>query len=303
MAFFKDISAVLDRVTQWAADEVQKTTGETDRRKKVDELKELAESFKKNVEIAVGKLNQLIAEFNGMIGRLNEVRVSDVMQNVDALSEFLGKFGYCKPAGVYAQEAEKLPREFPRRSVETMDKYIADVDWTKDDVFANTFLLSPLGMRIKTRSQNLAMQERYNEFQLQIEETCRKLEEQCNTTVRDKEICNMYIENVKFISDYISTWIFPELSLIEAFFQAEEIKSKVLCEKPIDNLRHRFQITAIEGTPYDRHYRFVKNAFMFYVISCKIYNTPVLTNLLNHQTTEEDKARLEKKIHDMWTET
>lgn len=33
------------------------------------------------------KLNQLLAEFNGLIGRLNEVRASDVMQNVDTLLE------------------------------------------------------------------------------------------------------------------------------------------------------------------------------------------------------------------------
>lgn len=56
-----------------------------------------------------------------------------------------------------------------------------------------------------------------------------------------------------------------------------------------------YDINSIKDTRYDRHYQFIKNAFMFYVISCRIYNTPVLTRLLANQATSEDAARLLKE--------
>ncbi len=87
--------------------------------------------------------------------------------------------------------------------------------------------------------------------------------------------------------------ILPELELIEAFFQAEELKNEIICGNPLENLSFTFYIQALENTPYHRHYQFVKNAFAFYVLSCRIYNTPVLTNLLQNRTTENDISQLE----------
>ena len=61
----------------------------------------------------------------------------------------------------------------------------------------------------------------------------------------------------------------------------------------MENLSFTFYIQALENTPYHRHYQFVKNAFAFYVLSCRIYNTSVLTNLLQNRTTENDISQLE----------
>ena len=40
---------------------------------------------------------------------------------------------------------------------------------------------------------------------------------------------------------------------------------------------------------------FIKNAFAFYVIACKIYNTPVLSRLLQHNVTETDRSIVNKE--------
>jgi hypothetical protein len=50
----------------------------------------------------------------------------------------------------------------------------------------------------------------------------------------------------------------------------------------------------LRDTPYQKHYLFVKNVFLFYVLSCKIYNTPVLTRLLNNRITNEDLIAMER---------
>ena len=54
-----------------------------------------------------------------------------------------------------------------------------------------------------------------------------------------------------------------------------------------------YNICTLIGTPYEQHYQFIKNALMFYVISCKIYDTPVLTHLLSHTISIDDKQQIE----------
>lgn len=66
-----------------------------------------------------------------------------------------------------------------------------------------------------------------------------------------------------------------------------------------------YNLNAIVNTTYHKHYQFVKNAFAFYVLSCRIYNTPVLTNLLHSKTTENDVEQLknERKLLDAQTDS
>ena len=157
----------------------------------------------------------------------------------------------------------------------------------------DTFFLSPIGMTLKTRKQNLSMLEQIHALELQTEATLRELRGRENVTEQERKICSLYTDNIRFISTFITDHILPELELIEAFFQAEELKNEIICGNPLENLSFTFYIQALENTPYHRHYQFVKNAFAFYVLSCRIYNTSVLTNLLQNRTTENDISQLE----------
>lgn len=284
-----------DNILDWAADKVQTVTGEKERRQLVQELKDKYEQFKVEIEMKIISLNNIIEEFNEKVRNLNDIRKGVVKNNIQKLSEFLGKFGRVKEVGEYSNETEKQFVDLPEQQFERTENYISEVDWSKDDVFINTFFLSPIGMKMKTRKQNLSMRENIHEFQLEAEEMTNQLKMRTFSVQQDKQICDLYIECVEFISKYIVSIILPELELVEAFFQALKIKDEVLADHNLHDLLFKNEIDILRDTVYERHYMFVKNAFMFYIISCKIYNTPVLTRLLNSQTSSEDINLLENQ--------
>lgn len=289
---------IVNKFINLLAREVQKTTGESDRREKIARLKELALDFKEKVTAAIVRLNEYILVFNESIHKLNRLRNTTLKDNIDKLALFLYKFGSCKDAGAYAQEQDKLPAEFPDQEMYKIEDYIGEVDWSQDDVFFNTFMLSPIGMKIKTRNQNLSLQEHINELIIQTESTITELTTRQYSTLLETQICDLYISNIQIISNVITKKILPEMELVEAFFQAEKIKNEILCDHELNNLTFSYNLRSIINTPYHKHFQFVKNAVAFYVISCKIYNTPVLTNLLCNRTSEADLEQLkgERKV-------
>ena len=283
---------LLNRLFSWAAAEVQKTTGETARRNSVARLKELAQEFREKVSAAIDQLNKKIEEFNHSILNLNKIRSVHLKENNEILCAFLSKFGTCKPMGEYVAESERIPEKFPEQELIKIEDYIGDVDWSSDEVFWDTFLQTPIGMKIKTRKQNLSMQEHMNELVIQTDATVKELESKKFTTELEKDIADLYISNVLFISRIISSKIVPELEMVEAFLQAEKVKDQIICNHELQNVHFSYRVQSLINTPYHRHYQFIKNTFAFYIISCKIYNTPVLTNLLSNRVTEEDQVRI-----------
>lgn len=272
---------------------MQTSTGEKERRELVQTVKELAEEFRQRVSDAIARLNERLDGFNKILVKLNEYRSKYIKTNIEQLYIFLSKYGQCKPYNEYTPEEEKLPAEFPMREMVRIEEYVSEIDWSKDDVFLNTFLLSPLGMKFKTRNQNVSMHERINALKLQIEQTVQEIDMNTFTAGLEIEICNLYLRNVRTISEVITTKIVPEIELVDAFFQAEAIKDAIIVEAQPRELKFHYNVCTLIGTPYERHYQFIKNTFMFYVISCKIYDTPVLTHLLGHTTSIEDKKQIE----------
>lgn len=285
----------MGRFIDWLAKQVQDSTGETERRDLVRQLKEFALKFKANISDALRPLNAAIEHFNQRLKSLNDIRKDKVSGIIENLFTFLEKYGNCKPRKAYAPESEKLPAEFPKRDMEQIDHYIGNVDWSKDDVFLDTFLCTPIGMKIKTRGQNLSMREQLHEFQLQMDETLQEIEGRTFVTKIETDICELYIENVKLITDVITTKILPEIELVDAFFQAQAIKDRILSERFVEDVSFSYPISTLVGTPYETHYQFIKNAFLFYIISCRIYDTPVLTKLLNHSALPQDYQELQKE--------
>lgn len=285
----------MGRFLDWLTDRVQAESGEKERRQLVQELKAAAYTFKGTIEKAISQLNVVIEKFNAAIKNLNQRRQGRTKQNIETLHVFLSKFGQCKDAGAFAPESERLPDDFPQRRLDSIENYIAGVDWSSDEVFMNTIFRTPLGMKLKTRKQNLSLRERLNELKLETEATKRDLELREYHTEQDIQICELYSANVDWIAMCITRKVLPELELIEAFFGAEALKDTIIANGNVRSTHFVYDIKSIKDTRYDRHYQFIKNAFMFYVISCRIYNTPVLTRLLANQATSEDAARLLKE--------
>ena len=89
--------------------------------------------------------------------------------------------------------------------------------------------------------------------------------------------------------------IMPELEVVEALLQSITLKNEVVVGNELESLTFNTDLRMLKGTIYEKHYHFVRNVFMFYVISCKIFDTPVLTNLLNGNTSSSDQRELNKQ--------
>lgn len=282
-------------VLDWASDKVQTITGEKERRKRVNEIKETYEEFRVQVTNNVDSVNASISELNASIKELNDYRTMNVSKNIECLGDFLGHFGNVKSIGKYAEEESVCYLTVPQHRFISIEDYITDIDWSKEDIFLNSFFLSPLGMKQKTQKQNLSMQEQLNSLKLEAEQTILELKDLRFAAEQDKKIAELYIFCVERIISYIEYIILPELDVIESFFQALSIKNRVITDSVLEEISFKSNISLIKDTQYQEHYQFVKNAFLFYVIACKIYNTPVLTNLLNGGTTDADYVEIEQE--------
>ena len=285
---------LFDDILDWAADKVQTVTGEKERRRLVSEFKDVYDEFKTDVEIKISDINRIISEFNRNIRKINNVRKTDVEKNIVLLSNFLGKFGKVKSLGEYYMEKESNMLVLPEHKFEMKESYINEIDWSKDDVFQDTFFLTPIGMTIKTKEQNLSINEKLNQLRLEAEETLNQLKIKEYAAEQDRVIANLYIDCIEIITNYIKEVIIPELKVVESFFQVLKIKNEVISGNSLQEIKFSNDIELLRDTQYEKHFLFVKNAFMFYVISCKIYNTPVLTRLLNNKTEKQDIDLLEK---------
>ena len=285
---------LFDDILDWAADKVQTVTGEKERRRLVSEFKDVYDEFKTDVEIKISDINRIISEFNRNIRKINNVRKTDVEKNIVLLSNFLGKFGKVKSIGEYYMEKESNMLVLPEHKFEMKESYINEIDWSKDDVFQDTFFLTPIGMTIKTKEQNLSINEKLNQLRLEAEETLNQLKIKEYAAEQDRVIANLYIDCIEIITNYIKEVIIPELKVVESFFQVLKIKNEVISGNSLQEIKFSNDIELLRDTQYEKHFLFVKNAFIFYVISCKIYNTPVLTRLLNNKTEKQDIDLLEK---------
>lgn len=285
---------LINDVVDWAADIVQTATGEKERRELVRKYKEAYSGFKNSIEIKVEKINVKIEEFNSLIRRINLFRKQQIQQNIICLGEFLGKFGNIKPIGCYAEEEESYEIALPEQQFEKEEQYISEIDWSKDEVFLNTLLRSPIGMALKTQAQNVSMHEQLNRFQFEAQATLTQFDLKDLRVEQDKKIADIYIYCVGVITEYIKKIIIPELDVVEAFFQSLCLKNDVIAERPLIDLKFRNNLEIIRGSQYEGHFLFVKNAFMFYVISCKIYTTPILTKLVTGDVQPGDVERMEE---------
>ena len=279
----------------WMADKVQSMTGEKERRNLVSEIKSAYNAFQTMVIEKINTLNGIIEKINEKIVALNAVRHGKVEKTVQELNQFLGKFGKIKAVGAYVAERERPPRELPKHKFEQIEDYINDVDWSREDVFRSTFFLSPLGMTVKKKKQNLSLNEQLYDLKMESD----GVSEQLNTLIlgREQENCiaTLYLQCVNVVVETIEEKILPELNVVQSFFEALEVKDHVLAHTKEHEFAAKTDIALLKNSPYERHYFFVKNAFVFYILACRIYNTPILTRLIEGTSRPEDQTQLKKQ--------
>ena len=271
----------LDDILDWAADKVQTVTGEKERRQRVLEFKKAHRDFKDETIVLIEELNAEISIFNEKINNLNILRAEDIKRNIDNLGIFLGGFGGLQENSKYIDESNKNTESLPEKSFARNEDYISEIDWSKGDIFADTFFLSPLGMKYKTNKQTVSMIEKLKLLKIEAVHVSMELGQKKDRAKLDAEICDFYIECIQFIIEYIEKNILPELELVEAFFQAQKINEELICDKKLVDISFKNDIESIKGTVYFKHYLFVRNTFVFYIIAYNIYKTPVLTKLFN----------------------
>lgn len=284
---------MFDSIVDWASDKVQSFTGEKERRELLNKLNFTYDKYKEKIKKIIEKINDKIEIFNNSIEKLNDYRKVIVKSNIKCLENFLIKFGNLNNVKIYVEEEKQNQVAFPHKKFEVFQNYIRDIDWSKKEIFKKTFETSILKFRNDMKKENLNSRIKLKELELDGERIKSLIERKLSFTEQDIEILGLYENSVKKISETINEKIIPELNLIQAFLQCEEIKNKLINKEDI-NIKNKNEISLLANTKYDKHYKFVKNTFLFYIISLKIYNTPILTNLLNDSNHEDEKKLAEK---------
>ena len=277
---------------------VQNFTDETDRKQIVAQTKLEYIKSRKEIEYIVRELNSTIEKFNVKIGELNGYREKRVKADVEKLGSFLSTFGNIKNMSEYSEEKEKSFFNIPERAFEEVENYIADIDWSSDEVFLRTFFQGGVFASIFTRGKNVEMLARLEEFKNSVIDKKDKLNNKIEMIKKvDMRICDLYIELIKAICYYIEFQIVPQIEVIQSFLECESVKNVYIADtksKVIENVEYETDIKLYDNTIYQKHYNFIRNAFWFYILSSTIYSSPVLTKLLeNKKITEDDTEKLE----------
>ena len=277
---------------------VQNFTGETDRKQIVAQTKLEYIKSRKEIEYIVRELNSTIEKFNVKIGELNGYREKRAKADVEKLGSFLSTFGNIKNMSEYSEEKEKSFFNIPERAFEEVENYIADIDWSSDEVFLRTFFQGGVFASIFTRGKNVEMLARLEEFKNSVIDKKDKLNNKIEMIEKvDMRICDLYIELIKAICYYIEFQIVPQIEVIQSFLECESVKNVYIADtkaKVIENVEYETDIKLYDNTIYQKHYNFIRNAFWFYILSSTIYSSPVLTKLLkNKKITEDDTEKLE----------
>ena len=280
------------------ARKVQNFTGETDRKQIVAQTKLEYVKSRKEIEYIVQELNYTIEKFNIKIVELNNYREKRIKNDVEKLGSFLSTFGNIKDMSEYSEEKKKIFIKIPSRLFEEVEDYIEDIDWSNDEVFCRTFFQGGIFAAIFTRRQNIKMLERLEEFKNSVIDKKDKLNNKIKMIKKvDMRICDLYIEIIEKISDYIKLKIIPQIEVIQSFLECESVKNVYIADtkaKTIENVEYETDIKLYDNTIYQKHFNFIRNAFWFYILSANIYSSPVLTKLLkNKRLTKDDIKELE----------
>lgn len=295
---------VVKTVGNVAMSGVKYISGDSEREKWVKKLEEYFDTiYRPTLTNKVNEVNQEIPPLNEKIDYINSLRYYEIGPKITSLSGLLGQFGNMKPVAAYTNESNFASLQVPEQRFEEISDYIEDNDLSTSEIIER-IVCNLFSIRSKNREASIEIQEKINELKLNLEHLLGLLEAKRKTYIQNRIIADMYIQTIQMILKFIESVILPEIHTVESFLQANRLKDEILSGNRLTETSIMFdnRIKILANTPYHRHYMFVKNAFMFYVIACKIYSSPILTRLLQGNSTcdekyyKDDVAKLNQQI-------
>ena len=279
----------------WVRECVEDFTGKTERDKILREMDSLQKNVEKTLDKGIKKINEQIEQLNTNIDKLNLFREGSVKNNLVSLNQFLQKFGYVDRNMSFQEENNW---SYYKRKVALIDnieeyKNEYDLDGSLELLKAAVGLFY---LHFKRQKENEKLNAELNKMKYEHEKLKNDLKYQEQFYKENNQIALLYMICLNEIHFTIVNIVLPEFETVEAFCQVLELKNKVITDEDVNNVVFKNRIAALQGTHYDKHYRFIKNAYAFYVISLKIYNTPVLSNLFTSKFSKAKFAETENEL-------
>ncbi len=284
-------------VIGWIQDQIEDFTGKTERDDILKEMEKMGEKIEKTLENGIEKINTQIENLNENIEKINEFRKYQVKEDLNNLEILLERFGFVDKKMFFTEESIWEDSNFKIDLINNIEDYKQRYELDSSWEILKFFFVGGILLHFKRQKENLKLRAELKKIEIEYEKLKNDLEYQEKFYKENNEITLLYMVCLTEINLTIVNVILPEFELVEAFCQALEIKNKVIAEANIKNINFKNHITALNKTNYDKHYRFIKNAYAFYVISLKMYNTPILTNLFisNSSKLDLDKSKKELK--------
>lgn len=276
-------------------DWVEDFTGKTERDRILHEMNNLQNDVKKTLETGIKEINKQIEELNININKLNLFRENSIKNNLIFLDKFLQKFGFVDK-NIFFREENNW--SYSKKNI----ALINDIEEYKNkyDLDGSLELLKAafgaIYLHFKRQKENVRLNAELGRMRYEYEKLKNDLKYQKQFYKENNEIALLYMICLNEIHLTIVNIILPEFETVEAFCQVLELKNKVINDEDLENIVFKNRILALQGTDYDKHYRFIKNAYAFYVISLKIYNTPILSNLFNSKFSKSNFSETENEL-------
>lgn len=274
---------------------VEDFTGKTERDRILHEMNNLQNDVKKTLETGIKEINKQIEELNININKLNLFRENSIKNNLIFLDKFLQKFGFVDK-NIFFREENNW--SYSKKNI----ALINDIEEYKNkyDLDGSLELLKAafgaIYLHFKRQKENVRLNAELGRMRHEYEKLKNDLKYQKQFYKENNEIALLYMICLNEIHLTIVNIILPEFETVEAFCQVLELKNKVINDEDLENIVFKNRILALQGTDYDKHYRFIKNAYAFYVISLKIYNTPILSNLFNSKFSKSNFSEKENEL-------
>lgn len=254
---------------------------EDTRLQNIDEYKDIVKQYEQQLDQSKDIVNLQIRKYNNTIPLINQKRRADFRGILEELYRFLLQLGKLTQSkwdfSFEMTRAEELG-VLEERSLTDYKAWIKSYEKTENQVFDEFVMSLGFGSRIENGKRNEEIKKKCKEIRLATEGVQKKYASIAQQWQDRTFIAATYLECIELIYETITERIIPELEMISAFLLAESVKNNVVADIPIENTKP-IDISAIKGTIYGRHYTFVKNAFLFYVLSRQIYQSPILTRL------------------------
>lgn len=263
---------------------------------KYHEYKDTILKLKNEAQAVANSVNPKIAE-------INSERIQ-LRKEIKTLYEFLGFFG---DVGKKITPFDYVTEDYITPEICFPDEQGTrpDIKPDKTNIFVKTMVaaFTPLPITLfknrKSKTESLRALQQFGLEQIKWEKQIADCEAEVSFLKTANEIAEMYRNIIVVVKDAIEEKIIPELSGISSFLYADAIKNCVIEGTDPADARPQ-SITVFQGTPYERHYVFVQNAFDYYTLISTFFKESVLTKMMNdHEVTQEERDEFQKNIADI----